>query len=374
MARANLFEKNNDGVALMLVLVFVLLLGVVVVDYCYETQVEASQVANMNADFEAYMAAKSAVATAMAVLQADWQPVQNQPVTGSGGTTPPPTPMYDARVEQWAQLPSFQEMNNAKSRYIIEDESGKLNLNALVKRPGNEVNEVMVAALRNLFAQMDLEEDPTDAILDWLDDDDDVRDLGAESDDYEGSEIPYSAKNGPMNSIEELLLIRGITPEVFFDLNRDPKEEEEKDNKTKQQYDEAKTRSLADLLTVYGNPEGKINVNTARRELLEAVYQAQGGDPVAMAEAVMQRQLSQPMEAGEIQDPFVVESDFFRIQGDGRSGDTLVRVEAYVQRMKRGSNLPQTTGGVLTNNGMNNSNSDEPLAPSFRILDWRVYR
>ena len=61
-----------------------------------------------------------------------------------------------------------------------------------------------------------------DAILDWIDDDDEPREYGAEIDFYSTLTPPYSPQNGPLKTIEELLLVRGITPDMLFgrDINR----------------------------------------------------------------------------------------------------------------------------------------------------------
>jgi len=60
-----------------------------------------------------------------------------------------------------------------------------------------------------------------DAILDWIDDDDDPRDLGAEREYYTALPHPYAPHNGSLSSIEELLLVRDVTPALLFgpDLN-----------------------------------------------------------------------------------------------------------------------------------------------------------
>lgn len=77
-------------------------------------------------------------------------------------------------------------------------------------------------ALSLLLALPGMTEDVADAILDWLDDDDETRTYGAESDYYATLPTPYSAANGPLQSVEELLLVRGVTPTLLFgaDVNR----------------------------------------------------------------------------------------------------------------------------------------------------------
>jgi DNA uptake protein ComE-like DNA-binding protein len=61
-----------------------------------------------------------------------------------------------------------------------------------------------------------------EAILDWIDSDDQPRPLGAEREYYSTLNPPYAPRNGPLGSIEELLLVRDVTPALLFgpDLNR----------------------------------------------------------------------------------------------------------------------------------------------------------
>ena len=61
-----------------------------------------------------------------------------------------------------------------------------------------------------------------DAMLDWIDEDDEIREYGAEVDYYSSLDPPYAPKNGPLESVEELLLVRDVTAQLFFgsDANR----------------------------------------------------------------------------------------------------------------------------------------------------------
>lgn len=104
------------------------------------------------------------------------------------------------------------------ARYGLVDESSKINLNAL---PFSD-NWVPGGAKTLLLTLPEMTEDIADAILDWMDDDDEVREQGTESVYYTSLSPPYECKNGPMDSIEELLLIRGVTPQMVFglDINR----------------------------------------------------------------------------------------------------------------------------------------------------------
>lgn len=103
-------------------------------------------------------------------------------------------------------------------RYGLENESSRLNLNTLLLADNYEED----GARKVLLALPGMTESIADAILDWLDPDDEPRLLGAERDYYSSLDPPYEPRNGPLHSIEELLLVRDVTPALLFgaDLNR----------------------------------------------------------------------------------------------------------------------------------------------------------
>ena len=103
-------------------------------------------------------------------------------------------------------------------RYGLEDESSRLNLNALVVADTYSTN----GGREMLMALPGMTVDIADAIMDWIDDDDETREFGAEFDYYQSLGSPYEPNNGPFNTVEEILLVRGVTPEMLFgaDINR----------------------------------------------------------------------------------------------------------------------------------------------------------
>jgi type II secretory pathway component PulK len=103
-------------------------------------------------------------------------------------------------------------------RFGVTDEAGKINLNAILALDRNQGN----VAKQMLMAIPNMTDEASDSILDWLDSDDTPRQSGAESDYYGAQQVPYQAKNGPLDSLEELLLVKGVTPQLLFgnDLNR----------------------------------------------------------------------------------------------------------------------------------------------------------
>ena len=55
----------------------------------------------------------------------------------------------------------------------------------------------------------------TDSILDWIDPDDATRPAGAETDYYLGQLPSYNAKNAPIDNLDELQLVKGVTRDMF---------------------------------------------------------------------------------------------------------------------------------------------------------------
>lgn len=365
---------DDEGLALVLALLFVVLLTAIVVEFAYEMQVDASLIGRNSTNTEAYLGARSSIALSMSVLAADL--LIGEQEAGQDGAQ-----FYDGLDEPWASSTPLVKFNDAMVSINITDEYGKINLNALIyeDESGQElVYQPLVDALTTIFDARSVENSPVDAILDWLDADDDPRPLGFENSYYQSLETPYQCKNGPMDSIEELLLIPGITPEVFFgEGDQDPP-----------------LPPLSELLTVHGNPEGKVNINTAPRDVLDAMFSADPtqADPVGMTDQVVQRLqdvgpyvswtdlrseglIPAPRERGQGQngqnddqdeqdrrahqpDLFDVRSSVFRIRGDSQSGDSQVRVEAYVWR-----DTPQQGARGVTTSG---------AAQMFRIIDWRI--
>jgi general secretion pathway protein K len=136
----------------------------------------------------------------------------------------------------------------------ITDLSGKIPINQLVDKGGKE-NKKQRDLLTRFLGSEPFELDPEnvdnllDAIKDWIDPDDEVTRFGAENGYYQGLERPYKCKNGPFEFLEQLLLVRGITNELF--------------------YGSEKTPGLSQYLTVHS--EGKININTADPMVLKSL-------------------------------------------------------------------------------------------------------
>ena len=161
---------------------------------------------------------------------------------------------------------------NFEQRYgAVTDEGGKLNVNSLIQLDPS--GERLYAALMTLPPLRDLP-DVADAIVDWVDGDDDARASGAESEYYLSLGQSYRAKNGPLNSLDELLLVKGVTPQLLYGTDRNRNGLADDDPTGSQPLD----RGLADYLTVYGrelnvDAAGVLRINVNESEDLPGLYQ-----------------------------------------------------------------------------------------------------
>jgi general secretion pathway protein K len=166
-------------------------------------------------------------------------------------------------ARQW--LPDGREYNwrfgEAEVVVTLVDESGKVDINA------SDLD-----MLAGLMAAVGVEREPARriaaAILDWRDPDSLTQvEGGAEDADYSGEDLPYGAKDAPFETVAELQLVLGMTPELFA--------------------------KLAPHLTVYSG-QGRPSEQYASAEVLRAL----GVDPErTLAE---RRRPRQPGEAGSL--------------------------------------------------------------------------
>ena len=136
------------------------------------------------------------------------------------------------------------DLGDASFEAVIEDEAGKVNINTAPKK-----------TLEDLFGGSEA----ADCIIDWRDKDDQPRALGAESGYYSDLRSPYKAKNGPFDTVRELLLVKGIAREMLSSPAT------------------ADGRTLENLLTVYSRDsnltvDGKerLNIRTASKDTIKS--------------------------------------------------------------------------------------------------------
>jgi DNA uptake protein ComE-like DNA-binding protein len=128
-----------------------------------------------------------------------------------------------------------------------------------------------------------------DAILDWIDSDDTPREYGVESEYYQSLSPPYLPRNGPLHSLDELLLIAGVTPRLLYgeDANHngilDPNED---DSSLSYPYDDGNgtlDRGWLPYITLYTHEPNTDIWDTPRINLngqdLQALFDTLAADP-----------------------------------------------------------------------------------------------
>lgn len=174
--------------------------------------------------------------------------------------------------EAWGEAPALAE-EGLLSRggaagegvtvdWRVEDEAGKINPNL--------ASEAVMQSLFETYYGSDVEAELlAKCIVDWTDEDDEGP---GERDYYLSLPAPHLAANDAMADLEELLLVRGVTAELFESglAGGSGKNAAEPWNFPESEEDEDAAPGLVRLTTVEG--DGTLNVNTAPRRSLEAVF------------------------------------------------------------------------------------------------------
>lgn len=166
----------------------------------------------------------------------------------------------DKDNSSWQPDGKVREVNYATGRalVVIQKESEKVN-----------VNKASQQDIKAVLEKAGYEEDKADAladvIADFIDTDESPRLHGAEKDYYEQQGFHHAPFDNALTSLDQLLLIPGITQQIFFgfDLNRSDENAEDSNSQIPVLSNE---HSLFQMLTIYGN-----NVNLEEKEILEEV-------------------------------------------------------------------------------------------------------
>ena len=116
----------------------------------------------------------------------------------------------DHLQENWAKpMPAFPVEDGFISGRLL-DESGKFNLNNLLKADGS-VDDSARRWFEKLLQRVGLPAELCQAVIDWQDADDETTGaMGAESNYYQGLDPSYLASNTRFHQVEELKLVRGF--------------------------------------------------------------------------------------------------------------------------------------------------------------------
>lgn len=281
MSRPGPLLKNattRQGAAMVVVLWVILVLSLLISGFAFTMHVETQIASFARKELKAEMLARSGIEVARMQLILD--------------TRSPTEAAFDALNQLWATnelLYVEHALGEGKFNVKVSDEESKI-----------PINRATPQQLKRLMILLQI--DPFDAdvivdsIIDWMDENDLHQLNGAEDDYYRSLSPPYSAKNGPLDRVEELLLVRGVTPEIFYGA---PATE-----------DEQALPGLAELLTTTSS--GRVNINTASPIVLQALL---GLDDLQVEAILNRRDGADGIAGTEDDQPFRSAEEFYAMLG-----------------------------------------------------------
>ena len=242
--------RKRDGVALIMVLWVVTILCVIVLEFSFAMRTEVHITKNFQEELQLYALAEGGIQRAIAEL----------------------VNKNDPKVQQMRknldinELPADKREWSTDGRdYRLSFDQGACEVKIIGEGGKANINLVTETMLRNILTNLGVKEEfrgiVVDSILDWLDADDLYRANGAENDYYRSLKEPYDCKNGPMDSVEELLLVKGVTPEMFY--GKKFAEKAEGGAKVDQM-------GLREVFSIYA-PGDQIDINSAHFPVLRGV-------------------------------------------------------------------------------------------------------
>ncbi len=229
-------RKNEKGVALVMAMMIVALIAIIATEISWRFELSMSRSGNRWAGMQARSYLEGAEQLAIVALREDAKNSETSEVDHLG--------------EIWAQEAQPFPTDHGWVKGEIKDASGRFNVNTMSSvatncpngaakpdtgvcstAPCDQFTEQQFVFIR-LLQTFDLgdEEEPvflttaqaeeiTEAVVDWLDADSEIRGFGgAESDYYEALDPPITIANQEMISVSELQVIKGMQPKLYQQL------------------------------------------------------------------------------------------------------------------------------------------------------------
>lgn len=293
--------KAKEGAALLVALWVLIILSLIVGSFAFEVQLESMLVSYKRKKFRAEMMALSGVEYARAILdkqaQAKELEIEDLEEDENGFMQ---AALY---IKRGLSTSSTIELGDGSFTVTLESAEAGRNVNLLTREEWINILEMANVPSTEWDTMIDCLED-------WIDEGDLHGLNGAESDDPFYKERGYPVKNGPLDSVEELLLIKGWGPDILYGKEAD----EEGDA----------IFGIAKLLTVWG--DGKVNLNTATTDVLLSFSEYEDWE----LESVLEARNGLDGEAGTLDDgiknladvgadpnKFKLQSDFVRVTSTG---------------------------------------------------------
>lgn len=252
---------RESGIALVIVMIVVISLSLLAGGFVMSMKIETKLARNAQADPDLDWLGRSGIEVARYVLA---QSANN------------PNEPYDALNQFWAG--GFNGTNTLPPEINLDSMTlgeGSISIKIVDQERRFNINvadeQILQQGLKLVGVDASSFGGITGSILDWIDPDDDTHIGGVETDFYQRLSPPYSAKNGPLDDTSELLMINGVTPEMFWGNNSARGRSVSRNilptstTAVSGQY----PVGLADLFGTISNP--RLNLNTASVEVLQLI-------------------------------------------------------------------------------------------------------
>ena len=342
-------KKAERGIALMLVLWVLILLSIMVFEFCHTMRIEATITKNFKEGEKSYYLAQAGINRAIIEIVKTKSAVKKFKGSKKSMVKAEEEDIDEEEEElnEWKprEEPYVFPFEDGECEVRIGDEGSKINLNWIAKKAKSN-RKLLTDILENSCGLEGEERDViVDSIIDWVDKDHNHLLNGAEDEYYDSLEDPYECRDGEFVVTEELLLVRGVTEEVYYGSKYSSEEHDElmeEDHslldELDQDLEEGERRSigqgLSELFTVFSEKTSlKVNINDASYGLLMSVS--------GMTDDVARRiiELRREEEFEDIRDARLMElpnynqispqitvdpTNYYRIEARGRVGDSAV--------------------------------------------------
>ncbi len=257
--------QPSGGFALIIVMLVIVVFSGLAAVFAMSMKVEMQLARNVDSESEMEWLGRSGVELARYVL-AQQLNCPNEP--------------YDALNQKWAGGPggdcstngpladiSLDRVSLGRGRFSVRitDLERKVNINFANR-------EIIQQALDSVGVEMFTASTILDSIEDWRDPDTSPHVNGAESDYYLNLPQPYIAKDGPFDDVSEMLLVRGVTPDIYWGPGRTNRAVQPVQSNTQGVTgipDQGFSAGLVDIFSTLGRLQ--ININTASATVLQLV-------------------------------------------------------------------------------------------------------
>jgi general secretion pathway protein K len=247
--------KEHSGFVLVVVLCMVIMLGILLFGFNHKSRAGLLAVDDLRMSEQALNCARAGLNIAIAAVR-DTENIQT-----------------NRKLQNLLSGENTVSLDEGSCSITVTEESGRLNINLLIDE-NDKINRTIIDQLLRLidllnrenFGDFHISYELVPSIIDWIDSDEEVTCLpfvkhensGAESDYYSDLTPPYRCRNNSFETTEDILLIKGVTQQVFG--------------------------CLRDFITVRG--DDKININWASKHVIQSLSESM--DPV-LAQMIIDR-------------------------------------------------------------------------------------